>query len=236
MREHEVPTHVQAEDKVLLWFTFPQIVAVTAVCALSYGAYRLRPRGVYGGTGGAGRRPGPGGHRHDRGEDRGPWAAAGGSGPAEVPAGGAALRWDLGPSGAERAPRAATERIGPAAAAGPACGARHSPAAQGPGAPQWADAPPSPRLARQVEGAQGCGEHQGQCGQPAGRDAGGQAPEDPEGLAGRGGRRRGCGGGWPFPSRRRWPGDPGTRRAGGWTRSSSSPWSRSPGGGSSSRD
>ena len=23
MREHEVPTHVQAEDKVLLWFTFP---------------------------------------------------------------------------------------------------------------------------------------------------------------------------------------------------------------------
>ena len=35
MREHEVPTHVQAEDKVLLWFTFPQIVAVVAVCALS---------------------------------------------------------------------------------------------------------------------------------------------------------------------------------------------------------
>ena len=40
MREHEVPTHVQAEDKVLLGFTFPQIVAVTAVCAISYGAYR----------------------------------------------------------------------------------------------------------------------------------------------------------------------------------------------------
>ena len=40
MREHEVPTHVQAEDRVLLWFTFPQIVAMTAVCALSYGAYR----------------------------------------------------------------------------------------------------------------------------------------------------------------------------------------------------
>ena len=31
MREYEVPTHVQAEDKVLLWFTFPQIVAVVAV-------------------------------------------------------------------------------------------------------------------------------------------------------------------------------------------------------------
>ena len=45
MREHEVPTHVQAEDKVLLWFTFPQIVALTAVCALSYGAYRYAPAG-----------------------------------------------------------------------------------------------------------------------------------------------------------------------------------------------
>ena len=45
MREHEVPTHVQAEDKVLLWFTFPQIVAVVAVCAVSYGAYRYFPIG-----------------------------------------------------------------------------------------------------------------------------------------------------------------------------------------------
>ncbi len=45
MREHEVPTHVQAEDKVLLGFTFPQIVAMTAVCALSYGAYRYTPVG-----------------------------------------------------------------------------------------------------------------------------------------------------------------------------------------------
>ena len=45
MREHEVPTHVQAEDKVLLWFSFPQIVALTAVCALSYGAYRYAPVG-----------------------------------------------------------------------------------------------------------------------------------------------------------------------------------------------
>ena len=43
MREHEVPTHVQAEDKVLLWFTFPQIVAVVAVCAVAYGAYRYLP-------------------------------------------------------------------------------------------------------------------------------------------------------------------------------------------------
>ena len=45
MREHEVPTHVQAEDKVLLWFTFPQIVAVVAVCAVAYGAYRYIPFG-----------------------------------------------------------------------------------------------------------------------------------------------------------------------------------------------
>ena len=45
MREHEVPTHVQAEDRVLLWFTFPQVVAMTAVCALSYSAYRFAPVG-----------------------------------------------------------------------------------------------------------------------------------------------------------------------------------------------
>ena len=45
MREHEVPTHLQAEDKVLLWFTFQQLVAITAVAALSYGAYRYVPVG-----------------------------------------------------------------------------------------------------------------------------------------------------------------------------------------------
>ena len=45
MREHEVPTHVQAEDKVLLWFTFPQIVAVVAVCAVAYVAYHYLPFG-----------------------------------------------------------------------------------------------------------------------------------------------------------------------------------------------
>ena len=45
MREHEVPTHVQTEDRVLLGFTFPQVVAVTAVCAISYGAYRYAPIG-----------------------------------------------------------------------------------------------------------------------------------------------------------------------------------------------
>ena len=46
MRAHEVPTHVGAEDKVLLWFTFPQIVAMIAVCAISYGAYRILPFGT----------------------------------------------------------------------------------------------------------------------------------------------------------------------------------------------
>ena len=45
MREHEVPTHVQAEDRVLLWFTFPQIVALMAVAALAYGVYRYAPIG-----------------------------------------------------------------------------------------------------------------------------------------------------------------------------------------------
>ncbi len=48
MREHEVPTHVQAEDRVLLWFTFPQIIALTAVAALAYGAYGLAPFGPAG--------------------------------------------------------------------------------------------------------------------------------------------------------------------------------------------
>ena len=45
MRAHEVPTHEGAEDKVLLWFTFPQIVAMIATCAIAYGAYRMAPIG-----------------------------------------------------------------------------------------------------------------------------------------------------------------------------------------------
>ena len=48
MTEHEVPTHVQAEDKALLWFTFPQIVAVVATCAVAYGVYRYFPFGPSG--------------------------------------------------------------------------------------------------------------------------------------------------------------------------------------------
>ena len=45
MHEHEVPTHVQAEDRVLLWFTFPQLIAIAAVAALSYGIYHYAPIG-----------------------------------------------------------------------------------------------------------------------------------------------------------------------------------------------
>ena len=45
MHEHEVPTHVQAEDRVLLWFTFPQLIALAAVAALSYGIYHYAPIG-----------------------------------------------------------------------------------------------------------------------------------------------------------------------------------------------
>ena len=48
MRAHEVPTHVQAEDRVLLWLTFPQIVAMTAVCAVAYGLYHYAPVGPSG--------------------------------------------------------------------------------------------------------------------------------------------------------------------------------------------
>ncbi len=43
MQAHEVPTHIQAEDKVLAWFTFPQIVALTSVGALAYGLHRYAP-------------------------------------------------------------------------------------------------------------------------------------------------------------------------------------------------
>ena len=106
MREHEVPTHVQAEDRVLLGFTFPQVVAVVAVCALSYGAYRYAPVGpsevrmalaiVFGLVGVV-----DGG-----GEDRRSAAAVGGRRPAEVPAGGAGLRRAGCPAGESRAARA----------------------------------------------------------------------------------------------------------------------------------
>ena len=40
MREHEVPTHLQTEDKVLLGLTFPQIVSIAAVVGLAYGLWK----------------------------------------------------------------------------------------------------------------------------------------------------------------------------------------------------
>ncbi len=43
MREHEVPTHVQTEDKVLLWLTFPQVVSLIAVAAVGYGVFNYAP-------------------------------------------------------------------------------------------------------------------------------------------------------------------------------------------------
>ncbi len=43
MQAHEVPTHVQAEDRVLGWFTFPQVVGLIAIGALAYGLYRYAP-------------------------------------------------------------------------------------------------------------------------------------------------------------------------------------------------
>ncbi len=45
MHEHEVPTHVQAEDRVLLWFTFPQLIALAVAAALGYGVYHYAPVG-----------------------------------------------------------------------------------------------------------------------------------------------------------------------------------------------
>lgn len=45
MHEHEVPTHVQAEDRVLLWFTFPQLIALAVAAALGYGVYHYAPLG-----------------------------------------------------------------------------------------------------------------------------------------------------------------------------------------------
>ena len=99
MREHEVPTHVQAEDRVLLWFTFPQIVALTAVCALSYGAYRYAPVGPSEVRMAIAVLFGLAGIADGRGEDRGSAAAVGGRRPVEVPAGGEALRGAAVPAG-----------------------------------------------------------------------------------------------------------------------------------------
>ena len=157
MREHEVPTHVQAEDKVLLWFTFPQVVAMTAVCALAYGAYRYAPVGpsevrmalaVLLGLAGVAMTVGQIGGR------RLPLVAAD------------LLKYRLGarlyagaPAELVRSePPAPVQPVrsgpGPAAADGEAGGkdsAQPSPEAQGPGAAGRTDALPPPPLVRQAQ-------------------------------------------------------------------------------------
>lgn len=45
MRDHEVPTHVGAEDKALLFLTFPQVAAMLAVFGMGYGVWRFTPFG-----------------------------------------------------------------------------------------------------------------------------------------------------------------------------------------------
>ena len=118
MREHEVPTHVQAEDKVLLWFTFPQIVAVVAVCALAYGAYRYFPFAPSEVRLGIAILLGSPGHCRRGGQGGRPGAAPGGRRPAEVQAGGQALRRVSRPARHQRAAPSARGEARPAASAG----------------------------------------------------------------------------------------------------------------------
>ena len=178
MREHEVPTHVQAEDRVLLGFTFPQIVAVTAVCAIAYGAYRYAPVGpsevrmalaVVLGLVGIAMIVGKIGGR------RLPLVAAD---LLKYRLGGAGPRWTRVPAGARRGARAAQtgeERPRPAAPDGEADEASPPQDAeeeeQGEGPAQRQDALPSPRLVRQAtpQGGQGPPGAQG-------RDAGEHEP------------------------------------------------------------
>ena len=242
MREHEVPTHVQAEDRVLLWFTFPQIVALTAVCALSYGVYRYAPVGPS--------------------EVR--MALA-------VLLGLMGLAAVVGQIGGRRLPLVVADllkyRLGARRYVGPPSQLVRSeplapvqPVRSGPGPlrlmarragetlrnlrrrrngreRQGGRMPFDPhRWFRKRRGRreQENGTHQRAQGRDQGRE--GEAPEVLARLPGRGGRgglrRRPCP--WPSP---RWPWPTATRttRAGAPTRSSSGPRSRSKGGGSSSR-
>ena len=106
MREHEVPTHVQAEDRVLLGFTFPQIVAVVAVCALSYGAYRYVPVGPSEVRMAVAVVLGLVGVVYGRGKGRREAAAFGGRRPAQVLVGSADIRRDGLSACSERGPGA----------------------------------------------------------------------------------------------------------------------------------
>ena len=197
MREHEVPTHVQAEDRVLLGFTFPQVVAVVAVCAISYGAYRYAPVGPSEVRMALAVVLGLFGVAMVVGQDRGSAAAPGGRRPAQVPAGGQALRRAGVPAGEDRGARAGTagqERPGPPAADGAQVEARPSQPAQeeeqAEGPPQRADALPSPRLVRQAPQERRTPAES----RPQRRDPGDQTPEAPQGVDRGRGPRPGGGG------------------------------------------
>ena len=107
MRDHEVPTHVGAEDKALLFLTFPQVAAMLAVAGMGYGVWRFTPFGPSELRAGRGR----GAHRR-RGDDRTDWgkaAAAGRRRPPQVPADAQALRGGRIGAGAGRTARAGRE-------------------------------------------------------------------------------------------------------------------------------
>ena len=149
MREHEVPTHVQAEDKALLWFTFPQIVAVVATCAVAYGVYRYFPFGPSGLKLGIAILLGVHGHRHDRGQGGRAGAAPGGRRPAEVQPGRPALRRVPGRAGHQRAAAPARCQARPAAAAGEEGGGQGGQRGEGRPAVRGGRPLPAPQLVRQ---------------------------------------------------------------------------------------
>ena len=207
MREHEVPTHVQAEDRVLLGFTFPQIVAVVAVCAIAYGAYRYAPVGPSEARMALAVLFGLVGIAMVVGKIGVSAAAPGGRRPAQVPAGSPALRRIGFPAGSRRAARPAAageDRPRPPTPDGqedqarvPQPAEQEAQPAQGP--PRRADALPSPRMVRQAPPQGGP-----QTTRPADRDAG-KPPQSPEGVA-RGRDSPPCRGGHHRP-----PGRPGRR-------------------------
>ena len=149
MREHEVPTHVQAEDKVLLWFTFPQIVAVVAVCALAYGAFHYLPFGPMAVRLAVGVLIGVVGIALTVGKVGGRGLPLVAADLLEVQPGGQALRRVPGPAGAERTARAGGGQARPAAAAGQESGRRPEQGSEG-GAEEGASPLPAPQLVRQA--------------------------------------------------------------------------------------
>ncbi len=148
MREHEVPTHVQAEDKALLWFTFPQDRGSGG--HLRRGLRRLpllslRPLGA---EAGHRRLDGHHRHRHDRGQGGRPGVAPGGRRPAQVQPGGPALRRVPVGAGNQRTAASARGETRPPAAAGEEGGGQPGPGGEGGETPGPPSLPP-PQLVRQ---------------------------------------------------------------------------------------